>query len=132
MTELHIDMDIFGDLIEMSAGDSGFISQIIDKFVENSNSSLAKIGNILKSGLYDELNISIHTFKGMSSQIGAAKLAKLCYQMERNIVSGSTKDLHQLLIDIRREYQAVRISIDSRGQQRQCNGAAPGITHSGL
>jgi response regulator RpfG family c-di-GMP phosphodiesterase len=100
----HLDMDIFGDILEMSDGDGEFIRKIVAKFDENANSCIEKLEIMLKSGEFTDKKTVVHTFKGMSAQIGAARLADLCYEMEVQFSKGAVEAYDEIIVNIHDEY----------------------------
>jgi CheY-like chemotaxis protein/HPt (histidine-containing phosphotransfer) domain-containing protein len=67
-----------------TAGSSVFMSTLIDQFLDEAASQVARLSEAARRVDVDELQAIAHGLKGSATTMGANKLAALCGQMERH------------------------------------------------
>jgi len=106
LTELadHFDLESMDMLREVM--DDEF-PELIRVYIDDSSARLPEIHSALGAGDTVRLRELAHTFKGASSNISAASLAKLCYDLELAAKENRRDELADLVALVEREYAAV-------------------------
>ncbi|MFJ4348186.1 Hpt domain-containing protein [Pseudomonas sp. NPDC089401] len=101
MTDMHIDHKVLSDLQEVM--EDGYL-QLLETFLEDSERRLSQLHGARSA---DELGMAAHSFKGSSSNMGAARLAKLCEQLEQRVRERPLHGIEDLIQRIDQEYLEV-------------------------
>ncbi|WP_430459785.1 Hpt domain-containing protein [Thalassolituus sp. LLYu03] len=101
----HFDIDAMDMLREVMEDE---FPELIQVYLEDSDARLPQLHTAVNDGNAVVVRELAHSFKGASSNISAAPLAKLCYALE---MAGKNSDLAQapeLVGQIEQEYSQVR------------------------
>ncbi len=99
------------------------LREIIDKFLDTAEQQEAAIRRAIDRNDPAALAIAAHGLKGSSATVGAARMAEICQQLERDGRDGSVAGAGERLAELRRELDrvstffrrhAARASVDGR------------------
>lgn len=105
-------------LDEMSGGDSEFICEILDTFLESSFDLVNSIEAAAKSRNAEAAHQVTHTLKGSSRSIGAEGVAKICEDMERFARSGDMDGYAALAPKLSHAFQSLSKEIQALSHGR--------------
>jgi signal transduction histidine kinase/DNA-binding NarL/FixJ family response regulator/HPt (histidine-containing phosphotransfer) domain-containing protein len=88
----RIDEDVISGLAVIGADEPGFLDRIIGLFESNAKPAMDLIEDCAQRDALIELADAAHALKSMSSNIGAARLAATCGEIERKARSGEPLD----------------------------------------
>ncbi|HWQ04362.1 MAG TPA: ATP-binding protein [Longilinea sp.] len=81
--DMVLDERILADLRSLNqAGKPDFLKQLTDLFLEDSNLLMGQIRSTADAGEWESLRKTVHSLKGISLNLGAARLSKACGQVE--------------------------------------------------
>jgi HPt (histidine-containing phosphotransfer) domain-containing protein len=95
-------------LDKMLHGDRALIREILDMFLEDTESNLEKLRNALEAGDQDTGTRTAHALKGSAANIGAALFSGICYEMEQKSRSGGLAAAQAILPKARAEFEELR------------------------
>ena len=98
----HLDSSVFDSL-----GHQDFLIRIIHSFLRSSPALLAALQAAVRSRDPKAVRQAAHSMKSSNSQIGAKRLAAMCYELELLGALGQLLDADQLLAELEVEYQHV-------------------------
>ena len=75
----------------LAEGDTGFLEELIDTFLEDAPKMLSDMQQAVESGAAGALRIAAHNLKANSADLGATALSSLCRQLEE---MGKKNELH--------------------------------------
>lgn len=88
--DMLLDQRILDDLRSLNQPDQpDFLKQLIALYLEDSKSLVEKIREAIKSDDMERVRKAIHSMKGISSNLGAARFSQLCWQVEHSIRSNT-------------------------------------------
>ena len=102
MSNDSIDRKVLSDLQEVM--EDGYL-QLLETFLADSEYRISQLHGARSSS---ELGMAAHSFKGSSSNMGAAALAELCEQLEAQVRQESLEGVDDLIARIDLEYVEVR------------------------
>jgi HPt (histidine-containing phosphotransfer) domain-containing protein len=76
----------------LGAGDDEFLAELIEVFKSQTRVRIRQLREAVENGRMEEARAQAHAIKGGSSQVGADRLAAVCFQIERGTASGSTRN----------------------------------------
>ncbi|TPV97166.1 MAG: Hpt domain-containing protein [Myxococcales bacterium FL481] len=96
--------------------DPGFLTDLIDTYLQDSASSLAKLGEALAADGVDrdQTRRLAHTLKGASQNIGAIQMAARCLDLEKTAPSAAPAELREMLA---RAEEAFAVTRESLGRE---------------
>jgi hypothetical protein len=81
--DVLLDEKILADLRSLNQPDMpDFLNQLISLFLQDSNILMETVRSSADAGEWDTLRKAVHSLKGISSNLGAARLSKTCGQVE--------------------------------------------------
>lgn len=86
--------------------------QLIDTFLTDSTQKLADMQRALAAGQCDDLRRAAHSFKGSSSNIGAAGIVAICKSIEDQAAARKLAGIESQLVDLQQEFSLVRAQLD--------------------
>jgi PAS domain S-box-containing protein len=98
-------------LNKMVDGDTDFLAELIDTFLEDAPQLLADLRQALEQGDAAGLRLAAHTLKSNSVDFGAATLAKLCQELETMGKAGVLAGANQLVMQAETEYEQVKVAL---------------------
>ena len=101
----HFDTEALDMLREVMEEEFG---ELIQVYMQDSEARLPAIHQASDDGNAESLRELAHSFKGASSNIGAAALAKLCYELENAGRENRLENTASLIAAIEQEYDAVK------------------------
>ncbi|WP_419811798.1 Hpt domain-containing protein [Bacterioplanoides sp.] len=106
----HFDLESFEMLQDVMEDE---FSELLTVYVNDSDQRLPVILQAFRDGDTERLRELAHSFKGSSSNISAAPLAKLCHQLENAARDQQLTGLEPVLTGIESEYAQVRNLLSS-------------------
>lgn len=103
-TTAHLDRDIVTTLQEVMEGD---FALLVETFLNDSSDRIRALHELIPQCDADVIRRAAHSFKGSSSNIGAARLAELCSNLETQALAGNFDVLPQQLTEIESEFTRV-------------------------
>lgn len=115
MSVVHLDYSVLTTLQEVMEDE---YPTLLEVFLKDSEYRIARLRQLLGAAVFDlqELSMMAHSFKGSSGNMGALRLAELCYEMEDRSRRGESTGLDELLTAIDSEYATVRRLFDAERQ----------------
>lgn len=116
----------YGDIIDdsaldalsaMVAGDTAFLTEMIDAFFDEAPGMLALMQSSLVSGEASELRRAAHSLKSNSATFGAMTLSSLCSRLEDLGHAGRLDDAPPLVAECFSEYSRVEEALRRRRQE---------------
>jgi HPt (histidine-containing phosphotransfer) domain-containing protein len=87
-----IDPAVFASLLEMTGGDLAFVDELVDTYIEEGRSLVARLRMAAADGSTDELLRAAHSLKSSSQNVGALTLGERCRVLEAEARAGSVAD----------------------------------------
>ena len=114
MTEPDIiDRVAFNNLLDMLGGDTSFLSEMIDEFLNDTPTLLASMRQALTANDIVVLRRSAHTLKSNSANFGAMTLSARCKELEELSRAGTLDDAPTLVRQIEAEYTKVKSALQA-------------------
>ena len=98
-------------LLELTGGDTAFLAEMIDTFLEDTPTIIAEMRSAAASGDPASLRRAAHTLKSNSRTFGAHRLGELCRQIEEFAATTRGDDAAQLVDSIAGEYRRVEAAL---------------------
>ncbi len=76
-------------LLQFGGGDSEFVNQLVDTFIEDATGQLDRMATAVASGSMPDLVLAAHSLKSNSANAGAARLAAICRSLEADARGGT-------------------------------------------
>jgi HPt (histidine-containing phosphotransfer) domain-containing protein len=108
-----LDPAAIDNLREMVGGDSGFMAELIDTFLEDAPLMLSDMRHALESEDTAKLHRAAHTFKSNSSEFGATALSDLCRELEEMGKASSLEGTGDLLARVEAEFVQVKAELET-------------------
>lgn len=96
-------LDQLSDLID--GDDASFLDELFESYLETAAETLATLRSQEDQDL---LRRAAHTLKGSSLNVGAARVAAICKELEAHLRSGGVPDLSTRVATIEAQIQTVR------------------------
>jgi signal transduction histidine kinase/DNA-binding response OmpR family regulator len=106
-----IDPDVLMRLAEGTGGDTPFVTELIQQFVEDSPALVAAARAGLEAGAAEEVRVAAHTLKSNAATFGAHELAERCRSLEGSAKLGALEDGGVQVDGVERELDLVRASL---------------------
>lgn len=100
----RLDREILTTLQDVMEGD---FALLVDTFIHDSGERIRSLQSSLPTQDTEIIRRTVHSFKGSSSNIGAAYLAELCGLMEAQALAANMEVLPQHLSEIEAEFVQV-------------------------
>jgi HPt (histidine-containing phosphotransfer) domain-containing protein len=111
-----LDPAAIDNLREMVGGDLGFMTELIDTFLEDAPLMLSNMHHALENGDAAMLHRAAHTFKSNSSEFGATVLSNLCRELEEMGKTSSLEGTGELLARVETEFVQVKAELETMRQ----------------
>ena len=86
-------------------GEPDFLSELVDIFLRDSETTFAKIETALKTGNADSLKRAAHSLKGASGNLGGLQLYEMCGRVEQFARENKFEEARQLMPELRQLYK---------------------------
>lgn len=103
-----IDRTALNAILDATGGDSAFLAEMIDAYLEDAAGLFGAIDGALASGQPEVWRRAAHSLKSNSATFGAGPLSELCREIEARGKAGEIDGLSSLLDAARAEYARVR------------------------
>jgi len=103
-----IDPTALDALLDATGGDSAFLAEMIDAYLEDAADLFGAIEGALAGGQPEEWRRAAHSLKSNSATFGAVPLSEMCREIEERGEAGEIDGLSSLLDAARAEYARVR------------------------
>ena len=103
----HLDSTVLDNLRRQMPGQPDILVRIIRSFLRASPDLLAALQAAIRARDPEAVRQAAHAMKSSNGQIGAKKLAAMCYELELPGSLGQLLDADQLLAELEREYLCV-------------------------
>jgi|GEM_PF-789813 len=100
---------------EMLGGDPARERELFGIFYAATEEAIAALGKSCGAGAEEEWRTQAHAMKGMSLNLGAAKLGELCATAQKSNMAPEAEK-QKLLAEIKAEYEAVKAYLASQQQ----------------
>ncbi len=104
------------NLHEMVGGDTEFVGELIDTYLEDAPQMLKDIQSLSSVGV-EVSGRAAHSFKSNSTEFGAHTLAALCQELETICKTGALAGADELIERIVAEYAQVKIALEAVRQK---------------
>jgi HPt (histidine-containing phosphotransfer) domain-containing protein len=111
-----IDATAFQQLREMVNQDE-ILVQIVDRFLEETPSSLRSLAEAVSQRKVDVLQRIAHTLKSTTAMFGATSLSQLCQKLEAIAPTASPDSTAAIVSQVEIEYENVQIALRQHCQQ---------------
>jgi two-component system sensor histidine kinase/response regulator len=116
MTDMPIDPEVFANLVEMTGGETDFVDELVDTFIEDGGHQITTMREAAASSDLDALGRAAHSLKSGSLNVGALELGSLSRGLEEAGRGGDVPDpdaridgIESAFDDARRELLAERV-----------------------
>jgi two-component system, sensor histidine kinase and response regulator len=92
-------------------GAPDILAKVIDHYLSESPKMIERLDNAVEAGDGELIRSIAHSFKSGSANLGALRLAELCWEMERSAVDNSMVANRKILAFIDHEYEAVKSAL---------------------
>lgn len=75
----------------LCAGEEEFLAELVELFKSQTDSRLRLLREAVENGRFAEARAEAHAIKGASSQLGADRLAAICFEIETGAVDGGAE-----------------------------------------
>ena len=93
MTEPALDMAAFERLLEITGGDVEFLDELVDTYLEDSETQLAALRQAVADDDPAAILRPAHTLKSSSANVGAMTVSDLCRDLEADARTGVVPDM---------------------------------------
>jgi CheY-like chemotaxis protein len=100
-------------------GDSAFLTQLVDCYLEEALQQLQAMREAVVQGDASTLHKSAHSLKAISVSLGAVPLAQLCQALEVMGYGDRTLDASRLISQLNAEYERVKAALHLEYPRRQ-------------
>ncbi len=119
-----IDLKLFGALRKLGAATGGgLVAELVGTFLAQVPGRISALEADVASGSVSSLRLHAHTLKGSAGQLGAARLAQLCQELEAVADSGSLDGAMPLLGALGAEVAKVRAALEKELLEADPHGA---------
>ncbi len=101
------------NLREMVGGDTEFIVELMNTFLEDAPRMLSEMRQALVSGDATLLRRAAHSFKSNSAEFGAMALSSLCRELEKAGKACTFSGVDELLARTEAEYAQVKVALEA-------------------
>lgn len=95
-------------------GEADLVEELIADFQTDTARRLTLIGTAIAAANHSAVRLEAHTVKGSALQVGANRLAAVCYQMELSAKSGEPGDLGRIFDSLLSSFEEVRRTLAAR------------------
>lgn len=120
-----LDLSTLAALRDEQDGRPGLVERVVANYLEQSPVSLKKLADGVQRGNAPLVQMAANRLKTSSSNIGAAKLADLCEQMEQYARTSKLDDAEPLMSDIVTEFTKVEMALDGQEPPEQYSQTGP-------
>ncbi|MGI8648771.1 MAG: response regulator, partial [Rubrobacter sp.] len=110
-TESPLDPTVINDLREL--GGPEMLAELQEIFFEDANGRLAGLREALEVGDARSVERIAHTLKGSSGNMGAARMALLCAELQEVNASGNLERAPRLVEELEAEFARVRAALEA-------------------
>jgi HPt (histidine-containing phosphotransfer) domain-containing protein len=113
--EQIIDSQALAKLLETVGGDEGFLTELIEAFLEEAPGLLDEMDKAVLDSDAERLRLHAHTLKSNAAQFGATQLSAICLAIEQQAKEQALDGVDLLAAQARTELQKVREALQSGG-----------------
>lgn len=106
-----IDPAGFARLVDMAGGDTEFVAELIDTYLEDGERQLAEVKAAIAAGSAADAVRPAHSLKTGSANVGATQVATLCATLEADARAGSLAGADARLASIRSWFERGRAEL---------------------
>jgi HPt (histidine-containing phosphotransfer) domain-containing protein len=106
-----VDAAVLAGLREL--GDAELVAELAGMFLEDASARLAALREALENGDTVALERTAHTLKGSSGNMGAARMAAICAELQQAGASGELGGAAELLDSLEEEFGRVRPALEA-------------------
>ena len=99
-------------------GATDLITEIIGLYLEHTPKLLDMLSKGVEQKVAQDVSHAAHSLKSQSANLGAEKLAKMCFELEKRGRAQSVEEVGGLLRELIVEYEAVRAALTSELEER--------------
>ncbi len=96
--------------------DPGFLQQVLEMFMKQAPENIGEISNFLDRGDFTGMWKTAHKLKGTSLNIGAARMAEICKEIEKKGRNLETNGLQGLCMQLESDYELTLVELKKRFQ----------------
>jgi PAS domain S-box-containing protein len=94
-------------------GEPGFLAELAEMFVQDGNTRIDALRRAADAGDFESIERTAHGLKGSSSNMGAAKMAAICADLEEAAAAKDSGRTNQLLEHLEADFVVVRLALES-------------------
>jgi HPt (histidine-containing phosphotransfer) domain-containing protein len=111
-----LDAAVVADLKELGGdAEPGLYAELVELFVADATRQIAALQQALEEGDVGLLERAAHTLKSSCAQMGAARLSRLCFELERAVRTGNLDGTTGLVARAVETYRQVEQALGARG-----------------
>jgi HPt (histidine-containing phosphotransfer) domain-containing protein len=118
VTEEPIDRAVFDGLVEMTGGETEFVDELVDTYIEDGQEQIAALRQAVATTDTAALVGPAHSLKSNSLNVGAMALGGLCRELEENARSGAVPDAADRVAAIDNGFAGVRDALLAERAER--------------
>jgi HPt (histidine-containing phosphotransfer) domain-containing protein len=99
-------------------GEPGFLAELAEMFVQDGNTRIDALRRAADAGEFESIERTAHGLKGSSSNMGAAKMAAICADLEEAAAAKDSGRTNQLLEHLEADFAVVRLALESELRTR--------------
>ncbi|MBK7993817.1 MAG: response regulator [Blastocatellia bacterium] len=88
--------------------DPNLVSELIDIFIGESPKKLLNLQQAIETEDFSQIEHIAHALKGNASNLGAKRMQKICYQLEKAGYNASIENTPELLKELQLEFEALK------------------------
>ena len=121
MTDLGaepIDAAAFANLLEMTGGDPGFVDELVDTYLDEGATLVARLRIAADTGATEELMRAAHSLKSSSVNVGALSLGERCRSVEADARDGHVANATGRVAEIAAAFDEARTALLAGRERR--------------
>jgi len=108
--------------------DEEIIAEFAMSFVRNGDKLIHSLAHSVNEQHAEQIEMYAHALKGSASNIGAIRLAKAAWQLEKAVAEQQLEKVSRLFEMIKPEFNSLKALLDQRDWMQQAKNAAQVVT----
>jgi CheY-like chemotaxis protein len=113
----HVEEEAIARMLVLGGGRPAILQKMVRIYLQDAAERLAEIRDGMTNADATQVARAAHSFKSGSANMGAAALAELCQQLERQCRAGATAGAETLAREIETEFVAVAADLSHRARE---------------
>jgi PAS domain S-box-containing protein len=127
--EISVDPAFFDELRALGGAQEGFLVQLVDRFVHDTEARLIELRHAVEGGDVIVVARIAHSINGSSGQLGGGRLARACARLEERSEGSSLADADSEMREVELAYEELRLALTvqvSPAEPRSAERVEPG------